>query len=350
VTILAAGIAWLVAALIALAARHQLSTVVLGDIAATFGILLPAVAWTAGERGWPVPRQLREALALSAVPVLAVAARVIVTGQWFTRMDGPHGAMTPGGLAAAALVVGALAGAVIAYPASPGVTTFTVLLAALLAAVLGVCLAVAKAHGPAAAVVVAVVAFGLLTVTPTTAGRIVAFSDKRARARGVADGRDDDPVATAVSTAATLLIVWSGVLAAVLGAALVPMAASRSPYAAAAAGCLGLAVLLRAGAARLTAEVVPLLLAGATGLFTLLLAGPGHLGWPSWTAPTGAVAIAAILLVYGFRRLMRRPEVPAVTRPRWLTGFSSTLGGTGAALAIATFGVFGRIVELGHHI
>lgn len=104
------------------------------------------------------------------------------------------------------------------------------------------------------------------------------------------------------------------------------------------------------GGHKSTAEVVPLLLAGSCGLETLLLVGPGHLGWPGWFAPSGALAVGAVLVGYGLRRLMRRPGLPTAARPRWLSGFGSILGGTGAALAIAAFGVFGRIVELGHHI
>jgi hypothetical protein len=145
-------------------------------------------------------------------------------------------------------------------------------------------------------------------------------------------------------------VFWSGGLAVVLAAALVPLAASRSPYAAAEAGCLGFALLLRAGSVRLVAEVLPVALAGTIGLFTLLLIGPGHLGWRSWTAPVFLVLIAGLLLAYGFRRLMRRPELPSMARPRWLTSFSSILAGVGAALAIELSGVFARFVELGHHL
>lgn len=350
-TALAIGLGWLVAALIVLAVRRQVGRVPLGEIAVIAGLALPMVAWTAGERGWPIPSRLREAVALSAVPILALGGWTVAEAPSFTRLDsGPHPTLTAGGLTAAALVLGALVGAVAAYGAAPSVTTCAVLLAAILAGVLGIGLALAEAGLVASAAAVAVLAFALLTVTPVTAGRIVAFCDRRARARGASDEEDDDSVAGAVLAAATLLVVWSGALALVLGAALVFMAASRSPFATAAAACLGLGLLVRAGAARLTAEVVPLLLAGGAGLATLLLIGPGHLGWPDWIAPTGALVIGAGLVGYGLRRLMRRPDLPAAARPRWMSGFGSILGGTGAALAVAAFGVFGRMVELGHHI
>ena len=350
-TVFGLGLGWLVAALVVLAARHQAGAATLEDLAVVCGILLPALAWTAAERGWRIPKPLREAMALSAVPLLALAAHTISgTAPWFARLDGPGGDLTRSGLALAAIVVGALVGALLAYVAAPTEITCVVLLAGLVAAILGVGLASARAGLDQSAMAVAVVGFALLLLSPLTAARIVAFIDGLAHTRAGADERDEDPVDTAVGRAATVLVGWSSALALIIGACLVPMAASHSAYSAAGAGCLGLALLLRAGVARLTSEVVPLLLAGSVGLFTLLTVGPGHAHWPGWTSPVGAVAIGVVLIVYGLRRLMRRPELPAVDRPRWMSSTSSMLGGTGAALAIAAFGVFGWFVHLGHHI
>ena len=352
-TIFALGLGWLVAALIVLAARHEVGTATLEDLAVACGILLPALAWTANERDWPVPKQLRRAMALSAVPFLALGARTISSAPSFAHLYKPGGDLTQTGLAVAALVVGALVGSLLAYVAAPSEITCVVLLAGLVAAVLGVGLAAARASLDQSAMSVAVVAFALLMLSPLTAARIVAFIDGLAQNRVAAQEQDEqgpDPVEVAVGRAATVLVGWSAALALAVGASLVPMAVSRSSYCAAAAGCLGLALLLRAGVARLTSEVIPLLLAGAVGLFTLLTVGPGHAGWPGWAAPTGTVVIGTVLIVYGLRRLMRRPELPAANRPRWMSNFSSMLGGTGAALAIAGFGVFGWFVQLGHHI
>ena len=350
-TVLALGLGWLVAALIVLDVRHAVSTAALEDLAVACGILLPALVWTAAERDWPVPRHLREAMALSAVPFLALGAHTISTAPWFARLDGPGDALTRAGLTAAALVVGALVGALLAYIATPSETTCVVLLAGLVGAIVGVGLAAARADLDQSATTVAVVGFALLLLGPLTAARIVAFIDGLARTPVAVDERDDeDPVDTAVGRAATVLVLWSSTLAAVIGACLVPMAASRSGYCAAAAGCLGLALLLRAGVARLTSEVVPLLLAGSAGLFTLLTVGPGHAHWPTWTSPAGTVVIGGVLIIYGLRRLMRSPQPPVKDRPRWMSNASSMLGGTGVALAIAAFGVFSWFVRLGTHI
>lgn len=351
VTALTLGLCWLIAALVALAARHQVGDGAVEAVAGAFGLVLPLLAWVATERRWPVPPYLCDVLALAAVPALALACRSFAVTHLGSWTHGADAVLTARGLDAAALGVGALIGAVLAYAAFPSVAGCAVLLAAVFGALLGGGLAAAKAHGLDAASVVAVVAFALLTATPATAGRLVALAGRRRRARNPA-GEDEaeDAVADATDAAMTLLVLWSGALALLLGALLVPMAASRSPYAAAAAGCLALGVLLRAGSARLFAEVVPLLLAGSVGLGTLLLAGPGHLGWPQWISPVLLVLIPLVLVAYGFRRLMRRPDMPQADRPRWLGGAGSVLGGVGVVLALATFGLFGRFVELGHHL
>ncbi len=357
ITVMAFGLGLLISSLVVLALRHQASTSALADIAVTSGLVLPALAWVAAERRWPVPSHLREALALSAVPILVFAAWMIFTAHWHAHSRALHAllsetGLTETGLTAAVMVGAALVGALLAYAATSGVTTCAVLFATAVAAVLCGVLAAVRAGAVESASAVAVVAFGLLVAAPTTVSWMVPFACRRPRARLHAGeehaDQDEDAVAAAVRAATTLLVVWVGGLAAVLAAALVPMAASRSPYAAAAAGCLGLAVLLRAGAARLVAEVVPVGLAGAIGLFTLLSVGPGHLGWPGWTAKT-ATGIAAGLLTYGFRRLFR-PGLARAARPRWMTECSSLLGGISVALALATTGVLSRFVELGHHI
>jgi hypothetical protein len=358
ITVMAFGLGWLFTALVVLALRHQASSTSLTGIAVTAGLVLPALAWVAGERRWPVPPRLREALALIAVPMLVFAAWMMISAHWYAHSRALDTVVsetraTPTGLTLASMAGAALVGAFLAYVASPGVTTCAVLFAAGSATVLCGVLAMARAGEVESASVVAVAVFGLLTAAPVTVSWMVPFAYRRVLARAAPDeeraGQGDDAVADAVHAAATLLVLWSGVLAAVLAAALVAMAASRSPYAAAAAGCLGLALLLRAGAARLVTEVVPVSLAGATGVFTLLTVGPGHLGWPGWTAKASIGLITAALLAYGLRRLFR-PGLTRAQRPRWLTECSSLLGGTSVALALATSGVLSVFVELGHHI
>jgi hypothetical protein len=322
----------------------------LADVALTAGLVLPALAWVGAERRWPVPSRMREALALAAVPLLALGAEILAASAWSAGVDG-QGGMTESAVRAYALVVGALAGALLAYFAAPGVAASAVLLVAVVAAVLGSVLVLLGANAVESAGVVALVAFVLLTIAPLTVSRLVAFAYRRAVARRPAGEDDEAVVSDAVRAAMNLLVVWTCGLAAVLAALLVPLAASTSPYAAGLAGCLGLALLLRAGEGRLVAEVVPVGLAGTAALFTLLVVGPGHLGWADWIAPTCAGLIAAVLLVYGFRNLMRPSELPSSSaHPRWLSSVSSLLGSVSVGLAVATFGALDWFVDFGQRL
>ncbi|MGY5122285.1 EsaB/YukD family protein [Streptomyces sp. 900105755] len=330
-TLTALALGWLVATLFVLAVRHRPGAGVLLDLGLAAGLALPVVAWVAAERTWPVPAALRMTMALCAVPALALGAWSAALGRG-VRQLGLGGVMTPAGLAVAALALGALLGAFLAAVAAPAVTTSATLFTAAVAAVLGVGLAALRADGVQAASVAAVAAFALLTVVPSAVSGTVAFTWRRVRMRVQEEPRDDE-VAAAVRSATVLLATWSGALSVVLGGALVVLAASSSPYANLAAGLLGLAGLLRAGSARLVAEVVPLLAAGTAGLFTLLATGPERFGSATWVGPVCSALVAAVLLVYGFRRLMRRPDLPAMARPRWLAGFGSVLAGGSVALA-----------------
>lgn len=347
-TLTALALGWLVTTLFVLAGRHHGGTGVLLDLSLAAGFVLPALAWVAMERHWSVPASLRMAMALCAVPALALAAWSAADDYGVVGL-GLQGVMTRTGLAVAALAVGGLLGAFLASVAAPAVTTSATLFTIALVAVLSVALAALRAGAVPAACVVAVVAFGLLTVVPAAVSGTVAFTWRRVRMRVQEEPRDDE-VADAVRSATVLLATWSGILCLFLGGALVVTAASTSLYANAAAGLLGLAVLLRAGSARLVAEVVPQLLAGTAGLFTLLVTGPERFGSAGWVAPVCSALLASVLLVYGFRRMMRRPDLPAMGRPRWLAGFGSVLAGGGVALTVAAFGALGTLVDLGHRI
>lgn len=349
VTAVALGLCWLVAALIILQARGRFATSVLADLMVTAGLVLPALAWVVGERRWPVPWRLREALALASVPLLALAARALAVVAWPPGSEGPGGSLTRGGFTLAALAVGALVGALLAYVAALGVVTCAVLVAGAVAAVVGSTLALLGANGTQTAAVAAVVAFVLLTFSAQTTSGLVAYAYRRAGERRLSgqDDGDEDRVAQAVGSATTLLVAWTCGLAAVLATSLVTLAVSGSTYGAWLDVCLGVALLLRAGEARLVAEVVPIAVAGAAALCMLLLLGAGTLGWSGWTAPACSCLVAVALLGYGFRNLLRRVEQPSRARPGWLSSAASVLGGAGVGLAVATFGAFGWFFTFG---
>jgi hypothetical protein len=347
VTLVLLGLGLFTAALLVTGVTDRHMGGVMGAFALPGALLPPTLAWAAGERRWPVPPWLRAALALSAVPIVALACWALATGPWAGRLDGgPHAVLTATGLGWVALVDGALVGAFLAYPAAPGVLTCSVLAASAVAAALGTGLAGAGADRVQSAAVVAVVTAALLTAVPDAAVRILAVGSSRRRA----PARGGDAAAAASRAALGLVTGWTLALAAVLGVALVVLAAARSPYAAGLAACLGVALLLRAGAARSAAEVVPVALAGTAGIAALVLLGPARLGWPGWLAPAAAAAGSVLLLVYGLRRLTRGPEPLDAGRPWWLTDLATALAGTGIALAAGTFGLFGWFVDLGQRL
>ncbi|MCO6000302.1 EsaB/YukD family protein [Actinoallomurus rhizosphaericola] len=349
VTATGIGLCWLVAVLVVLQARGRFGVGVLADLAATAGMMLPALAWVAGERRWQIPRRLREALALASVPLLALAARALAVSEWPPGSEGPGGSLTRGGFTLGALAVGALVGALLAYVAALGVLTCAVLAASAATAVVAGGLALLGANGTQTAAVAAVIAFVLLTFSAQTTSGLVAYAYRRTGERrlpGEGD-RDEDWVAQAVSSATLLLVVWTCGLAAVLATSLVALAASGSSYGAWLDVCLGVALLLRIGEARLVAEAVPIAVACAAALCMLLVLGAGALGWSGWTAPACAGLVAVALLAYGLRNLVRHTEPPSRARPGWLTSTASVLGGAGIAFAVATFGAFDWFLTFG---
>jgi type VII secretion integral membrane protein EccD len=333
VTIMAIGLCWLVAALVALTVRSGNAPGGLVDVSLTLGVALPGLAWVAAERDWPVPPALGTGLALCAVPSLALAASMVFSS------DG----------AAAAVACGALVGSLLAFAAAPGVLTGAVVLAAAVGAVIGLIVGTASAGLTQGAALAAAFVFALLTVVPATVTRLVAFAQRRIDARRPAE-ENDEALASTVRSANYLLVGWNGTLCSVLSAALVVLCVSPSKAANSEACCVAVALLMRSGSARLAAEVVPVVAAGAAGLFTLTLTAPSHLGWPASASAFLACTAGTGLVVHAFRRLIRRPELPALPRPAWFTGFGSVLGGVAFAMAIGTFGVYGRLVELGQHL
>ncbi|MFJ3639682.1 EsaB/YukD family protein [Streptomyces sp. NPDC090108] len=348
-TMTALGLGWLVAALTVIGASGRFGAGVLTDLAVSTGLLLPGLAWAAGERRWAVPWWLRQTIALTSVPLLALAGRTLGAAG---LPGGAVGLLTPRGLTVGAMLLGALVGAVLAYVAAFGVTTCAVLAAALAAAVVGSVLALLGANGTQSASVVAAVAFVLLTCTAPVSSGLVAYVYRRDEALRTPAGEvhDEDRVAEAMHVAGTVLMGWTCVLAAVLTTALVMAAASGSPYGTGLAACLGVALLLRAGEANRLVEGVPIAAAGAAALCMLLVIGSGGLGRSGWQAPAVACVAAVGMIGYGLRHLTSRPERPPRIRPGWPAGLASVLGGAAVAMAVGTFGAFDWFLDLGRSL
>jgi type VII secretion integral membrane protein EccD len=348
-TALVFGLAWLIAALLALPGRHAVPATVVGGGAVAAGVLLPMTAWAARERRWTVPEPLRLLLALSAAPAFAVASWAVVTTRWSHGLTGGAHPQTSGlALTVGSAVLGVLIGSLLAYAAAPGVTTLSLLAGSLVAAVVTGGLIALKATAVQGAALVAILAFLLLTAAPALVGRIVASAFRRGSAAETAED-DNEQVRVAVRTAMALLALVGVLLSLVLGGTLVLLGGSASPYGCAVAGCLAVALLLRAGSAAVVVEVVPGAVAGLAGLLALLLNAPHRFGLPAWTAPLGAVVVAAALMGYGLRRLMRR-DLRALARPGWLGTAGAVVGALSIPLLLAEFGVFGSLVGMGKHL
>ncbi|MFF9479614.1 EsaB/YukD family protein [Streptomyces sp. NPDC014733] len=341
VTVMACGLVWWLAALVLVAVAQPVEPAVTGTAAAALGLLLPALSWLATERRWSVPGSVRLAMALSAIPCLTVASWALVAEE-----SAPSAALTANGTTALCLAGGVLVGAVLAAVASMGVTTTAVLLGALIGTAVTALLALLKADTAQCAAVIAVVAFGLLLIAPATVGRVAAFGYRR-QGGSTPEGAE---LETAVRTAMLLLALWGGALSLVCAVALVLLGTdTTSPFSAAITACIGLGLLLRAGAAKVVVEVAPVGIAGAIGLFTLVLAGPAQLDLPGWSGPVTALAVGAVLVLYGFRRLMR-PELPSMRRPLWFGGLGAVLGAFAIPLTVAAFGVFDQLMGVGRNL
>ncbi|MCB5906953.1 type VII secretion integral membrane protein EccD [Streptomyces pinistramenti] len=344
VTVMACGLAWWIGALVLVAALAPIDSAVTGTAAAALGLVLPALGWLAAERRWSVPGSVRLALALCAIPALAIASWELVAQD-----AAPQAALTPAGVTALSLAGGVLVGAVLACVASMGVTTAAVLLGSVIATVLTAGLALLQADTAQCAAVISVVAFGLLLIAPATAGRVAAFGYRRHAPSG-GTAPEGPELESAVRTAMLLLALWGGALSLAAAVALVLLGSDgESPFAAAITACIGLGLVLRAGSAKVVVEVAPVGIAGAIGLFTLLLAGPDQLDLPAWSGPVASLAIGAVLVLYGFRRLMR-PELPPLRRPTWFGGLGAVLGAFAIPLTVAAFGVFGQLMGIGRNL
>jgi type VII secretion integral membrane protein EccD len=329
-TTLLAGLLWLVAASAVLSRVAGVSPLT-GPLAAGVGLTLPLVALTMRRRGSRTgPAAVLTAL--GAVPCLAVAG-------WLLPGSAPSGGAT---MAAA---VGANLGALAALAAVPGLATVAVELGAVIAAALAGLLLGIHAHPAQGAAVVAVVCYGLLTLAPWAAGQLAAVAPFRSRRTR----NEVEVVPSAVRSARALLVGWTAATSAILAIALVVLAGSGTSAGLALSACLAVAVLLRAGTARLAIEVVPAVAAGAAGLFAVFLHPPAWLAIPADAAPLPLFAAGTALLAAGLLAL-QRPARPDSPRPRWLGLLSTGCAMAGVPLMLAVLGAFQHLVSLGQHL
>ncbi|MEU2246864.1 EsaB/YukD family protein [Streptomyces sp. NPDC019224] len=346
VVVLLSGLVWLSAGVLlgrtvngGTDGAELVSWTALGVCGLLLGVLLPVLGWVAGERRWAVPVGVRTALAVCAVPAFAMA------GLGLTAGAAPGGSGITGG-AVAAVTCGALIGAVLACAAALNAVTAAVLLVVFTATVPTVVLALTGTGLDRSAAVAGLLAFALLLVAPGTAGRVAATGYRHSGRELPASG---PALEAAVRNAMRLLLVWSGLLSLTLAVSLALLAGTASPYGPAIAAALALGLLLRAGQAVTVSEVAPVGAAGAVGVFFLLLNAPERFGLPPVAGLAGVMAVAVVLVAYGFRRLMR-PESAGAGRPGWLGNAGTVVGALAIPLTVAAFGVFDMLSGLGSHL
>jgi hypothetical protein len=341
---------WLTAAAIFWLLTAHGSHTLAGSVALGAGCALAVAAWFGRAEHLGITRAMRLTLALSAVPCWATAG-------WFIGLASAGGGLKDLGALAAALVglaAGAMAGALAALTAVPGIATTAVTFLAFgtgAATWLFVGLGTA---GREIVAVVAVAAYGLTVLSPAIASHLSALWQELSR---------EEDTERAVIWAYGLTLSCTVIACASLAVTLALAGTARDPYDIALALVLSCALLLRATGCTLLAEAVPIVAAGLTGLFAVVMEAPGHFGQPAWASAAAVSALGLAALVVGialtFGHAAKHPAgtsrettAPApASRRKVAVRVALTLCWVAALpLAAGTFGLFGHMVSMGRHL
>jgi hypothetical protein len=328
VAVLVAGAVWLMAlAAAALGSGGRLGT---GPVAAGTGLMLAVIARVARSPRLAAGAATRVGLALGALPCLGV------TG-WFVGLSRSGG---QAGSAVAGLAVGVLAGALVALIAVPSLATLAAAAMTATAAALAIGLMLLHAGLAGSAAVVALVSYVMVLTAPRAAARLAA-------AWALLTGRDD-PTVTVVE-ARFLLAATNALACAALTASLALLGASPSPFAIALAVALSLAVLFHTPACSFVAEAGPAVVAGLSGLFSVLLLAPGHMDLPAWLSPVAGAGLGMAALTAGLALHMGATERTSGQRT-WSRLTASACFLAAVPLAVGVFGIFGTLMRLGQRV
>lgn len=328
--VLAAGLVAMAASAAWLGAQRPTGPwVALFVLAALCSALL---AWYAERKNWPLPRAVRQFLALAACPLLACVGL---------------GAPVHGPVATPVLVaVGAVLGALIGLVALPAPATVVLQLLTLVAALFAVPLVALHAGLTGSAAVVAVALFLTAGLLPRAAGQIAVLVPS-----GPDTGTpalDSADVAAVVRRSNGLLTLLSAVTGVFLAAALLTLSASHGVCALVLAACVSVGLLLQAASVRVLTAVVPQLAAGVLGLLALTVRVPlyvfdSRLAGPLAAFGAGVVLVACgLFLAFGAALRPIEPE-----RPSWPGALTTFLCVAGLPLAAGVFGLFGWLANLG---
>ncbi|MET9557231.1 EsaB/YukD family protein [Streptomyces sp. NPDC006645] len=290
------------------------------------------LAWYSERKNWPLPRSVRQLLALAACPLLACVGLG-------APVDGP--VVTPL-LVMGTAVIGALAGVVaFAAPATVVLLSLTLVTALFVAP-----LVVFDASLTSSAAVVALVMFLLAGLLPRIASQIAVLVPDGPDTS--APALDSDDVAAVVRRGNGLLAFLSIVTATVLTASLVTLTTSRDVYGLFLVGCVGVGLLLQAGSLRVLSSVVPQLAAGVLGLLALSVRVPEYLFDSQAAGPLAGFAAGAVLVATGLFLAFGaalRPIEPE--RPTWPGGLVTALIVASLPLTAGVLGLFGWLANLG---
>lgn len=303
--------------------------VVLFALAAPCSALL---AWYAERKNWPLPRSVRQLLALAACPLLVCAGLgAPVQGPVATPM-----------LLSGTAVIGALAGLI----AMPTPATVVLQLLTMTTALFLVPLTVLHADVTGAAAVLATALFLLSGLLPRVTSQIAVLTPSGPDTS--APAMDSGDVAAVVRRGNGLLTFLSVVTGAVLTACLLTLSASRGGCALALVACVSVGLLLQAGSVRVLTGVVPQLVAGVLGLLALVVRIPAYFFDAATAGPLTGFAGGAVLVACGlflaFGAALRPVEQE---RPTWPGALATFLFVACLPLAAGVFGLFGWLANLG---
>lgn len=338
-TALLLGALWLVNTVAYLAGTKR-DGLAVGLIAVLAGIGLAATARLLEPFPRVLSRGWRVALACGAVPALIIAA---VPGS-----DG-YGATV------ARVTIGALIGSVMAFLAVPEVLVGAMILVGLLA-VVGVLVMLAVGASAAASAATTVAAGTLfLAVAPRTAGLLTAASWLRMSDESLDPPADPDFIAENVARVRRVLLLLTGVTSAAVAAGLVVLTQDVGWFSAGLAAVATIALFLRAGTFRFTAEAIgPVIAAaaGAFGLCTLL----GHFSSTDQfmlplTVVVGLAAIIVSIPVLLWRADSAEPEdTNRMSVGSRLSPLLTICQMALVPLVLGVFGVYGTLFGIGNRL
>lgn len=328
--VVGAGLLFMVVSAALLGARQTagLSALLFG-LAALCSALL---AWYAESKNWPLPRAMRQVLALAACPLMACfGLGAPVQGPVVTPM-----------LVAGGAVLGALA-ALVALPAP---STVVLQLLTLAAALFIVPLTAFHAGVTSSAAAVAMVLFLLTGLLPRITSQIAVLVP--AGPDTGAPALDSGDVADIVRRGNGLLTFLSVVTGTVLAAALLTLTLSRGVCGLLLVACVSVGLLLQAGSVRVLTAVIPQLAAGVVGLLALAVRVPEYVLDSRAAGPLAAFAVGVVLVACGlflaFGAALRPVEQE---RPTWPGALATFLVVVSLPLAAGVFGLFGQLANLG---